>query len=111
MAVGNENEVRDEELVEETVDDPDPEEEAQEEGEQNEEEEEEEEPETEDPMDKIRETCEELSECVKLKAEYDTCTERVNSKSKTTETCAQELLEFLHCRDHCVSKSIFNKVK
>lgn len=85
------------------VDDPDPEEEeAEEEGEQEEEEEEEEE-ETEDPMDKIRESCEELSECTKLKQELDTCTERVNSKSKTTETCAQELLDFLHCRDHCVS--------
>lgn len=83
------------------VDDPDPEEEAEEEGEPEEEEEEEED--TEDPMDKIRESCEELSECAKRRQEYETCNERVNSKSKTTETCAQELLDFLHCRDHCVS--------
>lgn len=33
----------------------------------------------------------------------DECTERVNSKSNTTETCVQELFDFLHCVDHCVS--------
>ncbi|XP_032236947.1 cytochrome b-c1 complex subunit 6, mitochondrial isoform X2 [Nematostella vectensis] len=84
--------------------DPDPEEE-------NEEEEEEEEEDLVDPMDAIRESCEEKPECSKLKLELSNCEERVNSKSSTTETCAQELLDFMHCRDHCVSKSLFNKLK
>ena len=41
--------------------------------------------------------------CAKLQEELDRCTERVNSRSNTAETCAQELYDFVHCVDYCVS--------
>lgn len=41
--------------------------------------------------------------CSKYQAELDACTERVSAKSKTTETCEQELYDFIHCRDFKVS--------
>lgn len=56
-----------------------------------------------DPMEEIREKCEERPDCTKLKLDFSNCEERVGSKSKTSETCAQELLDFMHCRDACVS--------
>lgn len=39
-----------------------------------------------------------------LKSEFDICEARINSRNKTEETCAQELLDFVGCVDHCVSK-------
>jgi hypothetical protein len=32
------------------------------------------------------------------------CTDRVNSKPWTKETCNEELLDFLHCVDECVRR-------
>lgn len=57
----------------------------------------------EDPGDKVREACAESKECLKVKQELETCNQRVNSRSKTEETCVQELIDFLECRDKCVS--------
>ena len=59
--------------------------------------------EMEDPQDVLKEKCGELPKCSKLREELDTCNERVTSKSNTTETCVQELFDFVHCVDHCVS--------
>lgn len=67
------------------------------------EEEQEEEEDLVDPQDELKESCSERQECVKLKEIFDDCEERVQSRSNTTETCSQELLDFLHCVDHCVS--------
>lgn len=61
-------------------------------------------------MESIREKCEEKPECSKLKLDFSNCEERVSSKSNTAETCAQELLDFLHCRDHCVSIPIYKTI-
>jgi ubiquinol-cytochrome c reductase subunit 6 len=36
------------------------------------------------------------------------CTDRVNSKPWTKETCNEELLDFLHCVDECVRELIKN---
>ncbi|XP_072023578.1 cytochrome b-c1 complex subunit 6, mitochondrial-like [Amphiura filiformis] len=79
--------------------------------EEEEEEEEEDEEDLEDPRDAIVEACQNGHHCESLKAVLDTCTERVNSKSKTEETCTQELFDFMHCVDHCSSEKIFAKVK
>lgn len=38
-----------------------------------------------------------------FKERLDTCEARVNSRSHTTEECTEELFDFLHARDHCVS--------
>ena len=44
-----------------------------------------------------------------LKSEFDTCESRVNSRQKTEENCAQELLDFVGCVDKCVSVSCISK--
>ena len=67
--------------------------------------EEEEEDDVEDPIDQMREKCSNKPKCAKLQRVLDECNERVEGKTSTTETCTQELFDFLHCRDHCVSLS------
>ncbi|XP_051868113.1 cytochrome b-c1 complex subunit 6, mitochondrial isoform X2 [Pristis pectinata] len=67
--------------------------------------------EPEDPITTIREQCEQNEKCVQLRSRLDTCTERVNSRSQTEETCTEELFDFLHARDHCVAEQIFSKLK
>ena len=60
-----------------------------------------------DPVDyqeELKEKCGELPKCSKFREELETCNDRVTSKSKTTETCEQELFDFVHCVDHCVSQ-------
>ena len=56
-----------------------------------------------DPREELDEKCGDTLKCSKLREVMDECTERVNSKSNTTETCVQELFDFIHCVDHCVS--------
>ena len=54
-------------------------------------------------MDKVREDCENKPSCQKYREELGTCTDRVNSRSNTEEHCTQELFDFLHCSEKCVS--------
>ena len=56
-----------------------------------------------DPQVGIREECGKSGHCQSLRTELDTCTDRVNSRENTAETCTQELYDFMHCVDHCVS--------
>jgi len=83
--------------------------EAEEEAEPEEEEEEDEE-DLVDPAELIKENCT-SAHCQSLKDRLDTCNERVKSKTKTTETCYEEVLDFYHCMDHCAGKEIFKNVK
>ena len=76
-----------------------------------EEEEEEEEEEIEDPQDKLREVCNNKPSCQSYRQEFQACEERVNSRSQTEEHCTQELFDFLHCTDKCVSDSLFKYLK
>uniref|UniRef100_A0A8C4N3C3 Cytochrome b-c1 complex subunit 6 n=1 Tax=Eptatretus burgeri TaxID=7764 RepID=A0A8C4N3C3_EPTBU len=64
-----------------------------------------------DPLDALRADCRATSKCTSFMGELETCTERVNSRKKTEETCMQELMDLLHCVDHCVAKSLFQKLK
>ncbi|GFN98442.1 cytochrome b-c1 complex subunit 6 [Plakobranchus ocellatus] len=75
------------------------------------EEEEEEEEELTDPQDELKEKCSEKKECVSLKEKLDECNARVEGRSKTAETCVEEIIDFMHCVDHCVSKTLFAKLK
>uniref|UniRef100_A0AAF7ADD8 Ubiquinol-cytochrome c reductase hinge protein n=1 Tax=Bos taurus TaxID=9913 RepID=A0AAF7ADD8_BOVIN len=72
-------------------------------------EEEEEEEELVDPLTTVREQCEQLEKCVKARERLELCDERVSSRSQTEEDCTEELLDFLHARDHCVSQ-FFNSI-
>jgi len=72
---------------------------------------EEEEEELVDPQEKMREKCRETSECAKLIEKLQTCNDRVNSRTKTAETCMEEIIDVMHCVDHCASKKLFNFLK
>ena len=74
-------------------------------------EEEEEEEELVDPLTTVREQCEQLEKCVKARERLELCDERVSSRSQTEEDCTEELLDFLHARDHCVSQPKVQKGK
>ncbi|KAJ2787102.1 ubiquinol--cytochrome-c reductase subunit 6 [Coemansia interrupta] len=84
-------------------------EEADEEAEAEEEEEEEEEEDPEDPAPAIKEACGESMACKSLKHHLDECAARVEEGSK--ESCAEELLHFLHCVDQCAVPKIFATLK
>lgn len=57
-----------------------------------------------DPLTTVREQCEQLEKCVKARERLELCDERVSSRSHTEEDCTEELFDFLHARDHCVSQ-------
>ncbi|XP_074506972.1 cytochrome b-c1 complex subunit 6, mitochondrial-like isoform X2 [Sebastes fasciatus] len=95
-----------------TYGDPDDEEEdAPAEEEEAAEEEEEEEEEDMDPLETIRTKCEQTEHCVHYRERLETCEARVGSRSSTAEECTEELFDFLHARDHCVSHKLFHNVK
>ncbi|XP_069943871.1 cytochrome b-c1 complex subunit 6, mitochondrial isoform X1 [Cherax quadricarinatus] len=76
-----------------------------------EEEEEEEEEDLVDPIDGMKEACGNSGHCIELNEKLSTCNERVTSRTKTEETCSEELFDYLHCVDHCLAKNLFKKLK
>ncbi|XP_070687957.1 cytochrome b-c1 complex subunit 6, mitochondrial isoform X2 [Pempheris klunzingeri] len=76
-----------------------------------EEEEEEEEEDMVDPLETMRQKCEEAEHCVHTRERLEQCETRVGSRSLTAEDCTEELFDFLHARDHCVSHKLFHSVK
>ncbi|TKS80060.1 Cytochrome b-c1 complex subunit 6, mitochondrial [Collichthys lucidus] len=89
----------------------DPEDEEEDEPAEEEEEEEEEEEDMVDPLDTVREKCEQTAHCVHTKERLEACEARVGSRSRTEEDCTEELFDFLHARDHCVAHKLFHNVK
>uniref|UniRef100_A0A670IL19 Cytochrome b-c1 complex subunit 6 n=1 Tax=Podarcis muralis TaxID=64176 RepID=A0A670IL19_PODMU len=65
----------------------------------------------EDPLTTLREHCEQIEKCVKARERLEECNARVSSKSHTEEKCTEELFDFLHARDHCVSLFLYNILK
>ena len=59
-----------------------------------------------DPQDTKKESCSASSECAAVKARLDDCTARISGNGSTDETCEEELFDFLHCVDACVSMQI-----
>ncbi|XP_078657327.1 cytochrome b-c1 complex subunit 6, mitochondrial-like isoform X1 [Branchiostoma floridae x Branchiostoma belcheri] len=77
-----------------------------------EEEEEEEEEDLEDPMDTIREDCQNSHHCAAVKSRFMECEDRVNSgNGEPEEHCTEELLDFLHCADHCLVGKLWPTMK
>jgi ubiquinol-cytochrome c reductase subunit 6 len=64
-----------------------------------------------DPLQKLRDNCAAKAECTALAEKMNACNDRVNSKSATTETCLEELIDYMHCVDHCANKKLFNFLK
>lgn len=56
-----------------------------------------------DAQEVLRQQCAEKKECASLKERLDACNARVESRTKTSETCVEEVIDFMHCVDHCVS--------
>uniref|UniRef100_A0A1L8E1M2 Cytochrome b-c1 complex subunit 6 n=2 Tax=Nyssomyia neivai TaxID=330878 RepID=A0A1L8E1M2_9DIPT len=64
-----------------------------------------------DPQHVLREQCAQKPKVEALFSKYQECNDRVNSRSKTTETCTEELFDYLHELDHCVTHTLFSKLK
>ncbi|XP_059052332.1 cytochrome b-c1 complex subunit 6, mitochondrial [Achroia grisella] len=64
-----------------------------------------------DPQEELRESCAQKSDAQNLWGKYQECNDRVNSRSKTAETCDEELIDYLHVLDKCVSKDLFSRLK
>ncbi|XP_039277134.1 cytochrome b-c1 complex subunit 6, mitochondrial-like [Nilaparvata lugens] len=63
-----------------------------------------------DPQAELKSECQ-TSHCSELMDELIECNKRVNGKRQTLETCEQELYDMIHCVDHCVSKTLFSRLK
>ncbi|XP_059609294.1 cytochrome b-c1 complex subunit 6, mitochondrial-like [Phlebotomus argentipes] len=64
-----------------------------------------------DPQQVLREKCALVPKVESLFSKYQECNDRVNSRTKTTENCQEELFDYLHELDHCVSHTLFSKLK
>ena len=63
-----------------------------------------------DPQAELRAECKK-AHCENYVTKLETCNARESSMKKTEETCYEELLDLLHCVDHCASKALFSKLK
>ncbi|XP_017884447.1 cytochrome b-c1 complex subunit 6, mitochondrial-like [Ceratina calcarata] len=64
-----------------------------------------------DPQQVLRGKCSAEPKCASLQGMLDTCTDRVNSRTQTEETCLEELIDYIECVDHCVAETLFTKLK
>ncbi|XP_036411951.1 cytochrome b-c1 complex subunit 6, mitochondrial-like, partial [Colossoma macropomum] len=64
-----------------------------------------------DPLETVREKCEQTEHCVYTRQKLEACEARVSSRSHTEEDCTEELFDFLHARDHCVAHKVFTSLK
>ncbi|XP_041359799.1 cytochrome b-c1 complex subunit 6, mitochondrial-like [Gigantopelta aegis] len=62
-----------------------------------------------DPQDTLKASC--SGGCEQYRAVLEKCNDRVNSRSNTAEMCVEELFDFVHCVDSCVSKELFKHLK
>ncbi|XP_048763840.1 cytochrome b-c1 complex subunit 6, mitochondrial-like [Ostrea edulis] len=74
-------------------------------------EEEEEEEDLIDPHSVLRDDCAAKPKCAELKEILDKCNERVAVKPAIEEeTCEEELIDYVHCVDHCAARALFGKL-
>ncbi|VIO94045.1 Ubiquinol-cytochrome C reductase hinge protein [Brugia malayi] len=62
-----------------------------------------------DSLIKFREEC--IAHTGKWKKLLDECTERVNSKAKTKESCHYEMVDYIQALDHCAMPKAFAALK
>lgn len=63
------------------------------------------------PQETLRAKCQDDHHVAQMVERYAACNDRVNAKSQTTETCEEELFDYIHALDHCVNKTLFSKLK
>lgn len=59
----------------------------------------------------LQEACTKLPKCKSFQDKLNTCNDRVNSRTKTEETCLEELIDYVGCIDHCAAKVLMSKLK
>jgi ubiquinol-cytochrome c reductase subunit 6 len=59
-----------------------------------------------DEQAKAREACRATRNCLKFFDQLQSCNDRVSSRKKTAETCLEEVIDYVHCVDECVSPHI-----
>ncbi|XP_072934435.1 cytochrome b-c1 complex subunit 6, mitochondrial-like isoform X2 [Epargyreus clarus] len=64
-----------------------------------------------DPQQQLRDECSQKPEAQNLWSKYQECNDRVNSRSQTSETCEEELIDYIHVLDKCVNKDLFKRLK
>ncbi|XP_076244389.1 ubiquinol-cytochrome c reductase 11 kDa subunit [Calliopsis andreniformis] len=64
-----------------------------------------------DPQKVLREKCSMRPKCSNMQERLNTCTDRVNSRKHTEETCLEELIDYVECVDHCVAETLFSRLK
>ena len=64
-----------------------------------------------DPHDTAKEVCAATPQCMAFQVKLDECNARVEGKQKTSETCHEELVDWMHCVHYCAAKGLFAKLK
>lgn len=63
------------------------------------------------PQETLRGKCQEEPKIEGLFTRYTECNDRVGAKTKTNETCEEELFDYIHALDKCVAKTLWSKLK
>lgn len=58
-----------------------------------------------------QEKCGELGKVKAQLEKFQACQDRVNSRTKTEEQCAEELFDYMDALNHCVGETLFSKLK
>lgn len=64
-----------------------------------------------DPLSVRREKCQQDAKCLKLKLRLDKCSKRVEKAKEPSETCFEEIIDYVNCVDHCAMHGLFSKLK
>lgn len=59
----------------------------------------------------LQEECGQRPKIAAFYGKLQTCNDRVNSRSNTEETCAEELFDWMDALNDCVAESLFAKLK
>lgn len=59
----------------------------------------------------MQEKCGERPKIAAYYEKLQTCNDRVNSRTKTEETCAEELFDYMDALNNCVAETLFSKLK
>ncbi|XP_031623067.1 cytochrome b-c1 complex subunit 6, mitochondrial [Contarinia nasturtii] len=63
------------------------------------------------PQEVLKEQCGQKPKIAAYYEKLQTCTDRVNSRTKTEETCAEELFDYMDALNNCVGETLFSKLK
>lgn len=62
------------------------------------------------PQDILKEKCGERPKIAAFYEKLQTCNDRVSSRKKTEETCAEELFDYMDALNNCVAENLFSKL-